>query len=108
MHPHVRNREIAGRMGLRNRQSLQGPRHAPKEGALPLLAFALQRRWRQYADAGALTKANYNRVGCRRTARSRSRRKQRSQAATFPKFSEIGVSKTAIPFCRAVWLLGDN
>ncbi len=36
---------------------------APKEDALPLLAFALQRLWRQYAASGALTKANYDRVG---------------------------------------------
>jgi formylglycine-generating enzyme required for sulfatase activity len=36
---------------------------APKEDALPLLAFALQRLWRQYAAAGALTKDNYDKVG---------------------------------------------
>jgi formylglycine-generating enzyme required for sulfatase activity len=36
---------------------------APKEDALPLLAFALQRLWRQYAAAGALTWANYEKVG---------------------------------------------
>ena len=36
---------------------------APKEDALPLLAFALQRLWLQYAASGALTKANYDRVG---------------------------------------------
>ena len=29
---------------------------APKEDALPLLAFALQRLWRQYAASGALTR----------------------------------------------------
>jgi formylglycine-generating enzyme required for sulfatase activity len=36
---------------------------APTDGALPLLAFALQRLWRQYAVSGALTKDNYDRVG---------------------------------------------
>ena len=36
---------------------------APKEGALPLLAFALQRLWRQYAASGKLTKDNYDKVG---------------------------------------------
>src|SRR5262249_48703275 len=36
---------------------------APKEDALPLLAFALQRLWRQYAASGALTKDHYERVG---------------------------------------------
>jgi hypothetical protein len=36
---------------------------APKEDALPLLAFALQRLWRQYAAPGALTKDNYEKVG---------------------------------------------
>jgi formylglycine-generating enzyme required for sulfatase activity len=36
---------------------------APKEDALPLLAFALQRLWRQYAASGKLTKDNYNKVG---------------------------------------------
>src|ERR1700726_3926232 len=36
---------------------------APAEGALPLLAFALQRLWRQYAASGALTKDNYDKVG---------------------------------------------
>jgi formylglycine-generating enzyme required for sulfatase activity len=36
---------------------------APKEDALPLLAFALQRLWRQYAASGALTKGNYDKVG---------------------------------------------
>jgi formylglycine-generating enzyme required for sulfatase activity len=36
---------------------------APKEDALPLLAFALQRLWRQYAASGRLTKNNYNKVG---------------------------------------------
>ena len=35
----------------------------PKEDALPLLAFALQRLWRQYAASGALTKDNYDKVG---------------------------------------------
>jgi hypothetical protein len=36
---------------------------APKEDALPLLAFGLQRLWRQYAASGALTHDNYKRVG---------------------------------------------
>jgi len=36
---------------------------APKEDALPLLAFALQRLWRQYAASGALTRENYDKVG---------------------------------------------
>jgi hypothetical protein len=36
---------------------------APKEDALPLLAFALQRLWRQYAASGALTREHYDRVG---------------------------------------------
>jgi hypothetical protein len=36
---------------------------APKDDALPLLAFALQRLWLQYAASGALTKDNYDRVG---------------------------------------------
>jgi hypothetical protein len=36
---------------------------APKEDALPLLAFALQRLWRQYGASGALTKDNYDKVG---------------------------------------------
>jgi formylglycine-generating enzyme required for sulfatase activity len=36
---------------------------APKEDALPLLAFALQRLWRQYAASGTLTKDNYHKVG---------------------------------------------
>jgi formylglycine-generating enzyme required for sulfatase activity len=36
---------------------------APKADALPLLAFALQRLWRQYAASGALTKDNYDKVG---------------------------------------------
>jgi formylglycine-generating enzyme required for sulfatase activity len=36
---------------------------APKEDALPLLAFALQRLWRQYAASGKLTKVNYDKVG---------------------------------------------
>jgi formylglycine-generating enzyme required for sulfatase activity len=36
---------------------------APNEDALPLLAFALQRLWRQFAESGALTKDNYDRVG---------------------------------------------
>ncbi len=36
---------------------------APKEDALPLLAFALQRLWQQYAETGRLTEAHYNNVG---------------------------------------------
>jgi formylglycine-generating enzyme required for sulfatase activity len=36
---------------------------APTEDALPLLAFALQRLWRQYAASGSLTKDNYHRLG---------------------------------------------
>jgi hypothetical protein len=36
---------------------------APKEDALPLLAFALQRLWRQYAASGALIRDNYDKVG---------------------------------------------
>ena len=36
---------------------------APKEDALPLLAFALQRLWQQYAASGTLTKAHYDKVG---------------------------------------------
>jgi formylglycine-generating enzyme required for sulfatase activity len=36
---------------------------APQEDALPLLAFALQRLWRQYAASGALTKDNYDKLG---------------------------------------------
>jgi hypothetical protein len=36
---------------------------APKEDALPLLAFAMQRLWRQYAASKTLTRDNYNAVG---------------------------------------------
>jgi hypothetical protein len=36
---------------------------APKNDALPLLAFAMQRLWRQYASSSALTLANYQAVG---------------------------------------------
>jgi hypothetical protein len=36
---------------------------APKQDALPLLAFALQRLWRQYAASGTLTKDHYDKVG---------------------------------------------
>jgi WD40 repeat protein len=36
---------------------------APREDALPLLAFALQRLWYQYSVTGRLTKANYIAVG---------------------------------------------
>jgi hypothetical protein len=36
---------------------------APKEDALPLLAFALQRLWEQYAASGSMTKVHYDKVG---------------------------------------------
>jgi formylglycine-generating enzyme required for sulfatase activity len=36
---------------------------APNADALPLLAFALQRLWAQYANAGTLTKERYDRFG---------------------------------------------
>jgi formylglycine-generating enzyme required for sulfatase activity len=36
---------------------------APKADALPLLAFALQRLWDQYANSGMLTKEHYERFG---------------------------------------------
>jgi formylglycine-generating enzyme required for sulfatase activity len=36
---------------------------APEEDALPLLAFALQRLWRQYAVSGQLTFDNYHKIG---------------------------------------------
>jgi formylglycine-generating enzyme required for sulfatase activity len=36
---------------------------APKDDALPLLAFALQRLWRQYAASNALKEAYYEKVG---------------------------------------------
>ena len=36
---------------------------APKEDALPLLAFALQRLWQRYAASGSLTKVHYDKVG---------------------------------------------
>jgi hypothetical protein len=36
---------------------------APKGDTLPLLAFALQRLWQQYAASGTLTKAHYEKVG---------------------------------------------
>jgi formylglycine-generating enzyme required for sulfatase activity len=36
---------------------------APKEDALPLLAFVLQHLWRQYAATGILTKKNYDTIG---------------------------------------------
>jgi len=35
---------------------------APKEDALPLLAFAFAALWRQYAASGALTRGNYDKV----------------------------------------------
>jgi formylglycine-generating enzyme required for sulfatase activity len=37
--------------------------HSPKEDALPLLAFALQRLWRQYASSKSLNKDHYDKVG---------------------------------------------
>jgi formylglycine-generating enzyme required for sulfatase activity len=36
---------------------------APKDDALPLLAFALQRLWQRYATSGRLTQAHYDKVG---------------------------------------------
>jgi formylglycine-generating enzyme required for sulfatase activity len=36
---------------------------APKADALPLLAFALQRLWDQYANSGTLTKEHYDKFG---------------------------------------------
>jgi formylglycine-generating enzyme required for sulfatase activity len=36
---------------------------APKEDALPLLAFALQRLWRQYAASGSLNETHYRNFG---------------------------------------------
>lgn len=36
---------------------------APDEDALPLLAFVLERLWRQYGLSGALTKDHYDRLG---------------------------------------------
>jgi formylglycine-generating enzyme required for sulfatase activity len=36
---------------------------APNEDALPLLAFALERLWTQYAASGSLTRAQYDKVG---------------------------------------------
>jgi formylglycine-generating enzyme required for sulfatase activity len=36
---------------------------ATREDDLPLLAFALQRLWREYAASGLLTKENYEKVG---------------------------------------------
>jgi TIR domain len=36
---------------------------APKEDALPLLAFALERLWQQWANTGALTHAHYDKIG---------------------------------------------
>ena len=36
---------------------------APKEDALPLLAFALQRLWRQYGTSGSLTETHYKNFG---------------------------------------------
>ena len=53
------------RENLCDRVSTRAPimQDAPKEDALPLLAFALQRLWRQYAASGTLTKDNYDKVG---------------------------------------------
>ena len=36
---------------------------APKSDALPLLAFAMQRLWRRFRDAGQITQANYDGLG---------------------------------------------
>jgi formylglycine-generating enzyme required for sulfatase activity len=36
---------------------------APKQDALPLLAFALERLWRQYGSTGRLAEAHYQNVG---------------------------------------------
>jgi formylglycine-generating enzyme required for sulfatase activity len=36
---------------------------SPKSDALPLLAFGLQRLWRQYSASGSLAKDNYEKVG---------------------------------------------
>ncbi len=36
---------------------------APKDDSLPLLAFALQRLWSQYAASGSLSKQHYEKVG---------------------------------------------
>ncbi|MGO9171873.1 MAG: SUMF1/EgtB/PvdO family nonheme iron enzyme [Rhodomicrobium sp.] len=36
---------------------------APNSDALPLLAFALERVWEQFAGSGSLTKAHYDKVG---------------------------------------------
>jgi formylglycine-generating enzyme required for sulfatase activity len=57
--------EPAKRYGVQVEQALVDAlmEDAPKEDALPLLAFALQRLWRQYAASGALTRDNYDRVG---------------------------------------------
>jgi hypothetical protein len=37
--------------------------NAPKDDTLPLLAFALQRLWRQFAAKGALLRDHYDRIG---------------------------------------------
>jgi hypothetical protein len=37
--------------------------HAPKDDTLPLLAFALQRLWRQFAAKRALVRDHYDRIG---------------------------------------------
>ena len=57
--------EPAKRYGVDGRSALVDAlmEDAPKEDALPLLAFALQRLWRQYAASGALTRDNYDKVG---------------------------------------------
>jgi formylglycine-generating enzyme required for sulfatase activity len=57
--------EPAKRYGVKVDQALIDAlmEDAPKEDVLPLLAFALQRLWRQYAASGALTRDNYNKVG---------------------------------------------
>ena len=57
--------EPAKRYGVQVEQALVDAlmEDAPKEDALPMLAFALQRLWRQYGASGALTKDNYDKVG---------------------------------------------
>lgn len=57
--------EPAKRYGVAVDQSLVDVlmEDAPKEDALPLLAFALQRLWGQYAATGVLTKDHYEKVG---------------------------------------------
>ena len=54
----------AKRYGVRSRRAFDALiADAPEEDALPLLAFALQRLWRQYGASGSLNKENYDTVG---------------------------------------------